>query len=163
MLKHKPKAWVDAIFCMILTTLLSIYHCSFNLICLKSKVQTNLMLADLTGWLKGTSRIESTGQEPGWVKILPFQYYWIISTKYISIHTPKLPINHNPYFTIFISMTLLCLQIATHCCIPIFNFHYSPIFPFLEWCLNHTSLPSNPRQNKISLTNIMDELKFNRY
>ena len=30
-------------------------HCSFNLICLKTKAQLNLLLADFTGWLKSTS------------------------------------------------------------------------------------------------------------
>ena len=35
-------------------------YCSFNLFCLKSKVQNNLMLADFTGWLKGSSNIKNT-------------------------------------------------------------------------------------------------------
>ena len=34
-------------------------YCSFNIICPKTEVQTNLMLANFTGWLKGTSHIFS--------------------------------------------------------------------------------------------------------
>ena len=60
-LNHKPKVCVYAFFLWILQQCL-IYiskQCSFNLSCLKLKVQLNLVLAYFTGWLQRTSPIHT--------------------------------------------------------------------------------------------------------